>query len=240
MVIHDKPGYLHDEMPDYIKVDFDSDLETLLNVLTGCSCLLTGLLFLELLSGGTSKGFWPSVWIFLKMAALTGIFGFIRMNTDNYYVLSPKERAIFYRFKLFGYENLKKLYSFEDIRFATTCGRNSKGDWSYVVGLVDVKGVLTDFGKSEKNFTAVNAAAINIAGAIGCDYLEAAPERVLLIEKTPEGKARAENVRYEEKNRIGSETSTSSGSPITTFFKIGCGCWGLIMLLGFTFELLGF
>lgn len=238
MAVVYKPGEGCDSLPGYIKVDFDSDLETLFNYLIGCSGVVTGLIFIDLLSGGGGKGFAHNAWNFLMMAVLTGLFGFIRFHIDNYYVLSPKERAIFYRFRFFGYERRDRLYSFDEIRFVTTRGNSSKSGWTYTTVVFDVRGGQMDFGKATGNFAAADIEARNLAGVIGCDHLESRPEHLLLVDRTG-GKLRAEHVAKAEFFARSRAAAPADGSSVFTVLKFCCALYGIAMLIGLTSALLG-
>lgn len=181
------------EIPKLIRVDYRTSFEQFLLGLAACLALVAFASFI-LISIGLSSGDHPlfpakSLSVPLFFFALAALVFYLYKNADNHYILDTEKRAIFYRFKLFSYEETGLRYSFSDIAAAAVYGvmhsnKHSK-TWRYAMCLVGRDGgviEMDDFAAGETGRAEKNEKAGKIAAIVGCEFAECPPHSHFRVE----------------------------------------------------------
>jgi len=183
------------ELPENIKIDLDTFLETLLKYLYGGCFLISCYLFYVSKFGhytgrGNSRHYIPpdpsafpdALW-FMAGAFL---FFIIALNTDNYYILNTKRKTIYYHFKCLFWKYIKPSLTNDKIfAIAVDCRekhQKSSKWWEYGICPVSNDGKFTelsDFKKDIENpncLSELNHQAMIMAMAMQCKFAEC-PEK---------------------------------------------------------------
>lgn len=175
-------------LPRTVKVDLDTPLETLWNVLAGISGVVC-FLFLQIgFIGGKHSPPDPEMLKYLPypLAALVLFLVFKRL-TDNYYLVDRQRKAIFYHFECVIMKSTSEFLRFSAIDSVVVNGsihtsKNSRW-YEYKIQLVEKNGTTHDFSDSlrEGQLGLLNSRAETISKIIECNLFPGKAEHTYAI-----------------------------------------------------------
>lgn len=196
------------QIPDKIKLDLDTPLETLFNVLSVIGALSTIALiiniFYELEYYLRHNEILTRIVYILISGGLTYVFIKCRLSTNNYYIVDNVKKSIVYNYEFFGNKKLEQVANFEDIKYVAIGGTRYEGKrkaiWLYYMYLITKDGNMITVSNAidESEIAENNKKVARLALIIGCEFIEGVAEKVLKVEKNSIGDLIVKQVNYDE------------------------------------------
>lgn len=199
-----------DQIPEKIKMDFDTDLELFLMGSTFIFLIVSVILLAKGFGDPASTND-PKVletakicrYLFIPSLILTVLSFFGWRNTDNYYIIDTLNLRVLYHFKFLNFIDIKEVGNQSTIyAFAVTAvyhppKKHSHGYWEYILVMVNKLGQFTPLTKwyREDTLYVLNNQAEFLAGIFGC-YVGICPENRFL--KIKSNKNQIEYLYYDQ------------------------------------------
>lgn len=181
-------------LPDNIKVDLDTPLESAFWTIMGLAAFAAFFLYIQGTLGGKKSPPNPALLKYVPMMLGVVLLAFIsRLGTDNYYIINIAKRKIFYHFKFFFEARITPVVDFENIDAIGVTGvrHTHKGSvwWKYKICVIKCDGESIDFSDevSPDKLDDLNRKAKGMAAVAGCLFAEGAAQSKIVVTKGNSG-----------------------------------------------------
>ena len=193
-------------LPDNIKVDLDTSLESAFWAIMGLAAFAAFFLYIQGTLGGKKSPPNPALLKYVPMMLGVVVLAFIsRLGTDNYYIINIPKRKIFYHFKFFFEVKITPVVDFENISAIGVTGvrHTHKGSvwWKYKICVVKNDGELIDFSNESDpgRLEELNRKAKGMASVAGCLFAEGAAQSKLV---TANGNSGSRMLSFETDDQV--------------------------------------